>query len=126
MLAPIPRRILTDSVEFYVPTGTDQYGKPITTTYSVSKCHLQNTNETRKAADNTEVVLRSVLFVDARLSDPVYDYVAFQESAHAAGSVMTCKVTDRRGNVTGPYTILVVDAVPDDAGNLHHTELGLV
>nr|DAK87765.1 MAG TPA: Minor capsid protein [Caudoviricetes sp.] len=126
MLEPIPRRMLTDTLELHVPSGIDVYQNLTEKTYTVSGVHLQNTNETRKTTENTEVVLRSVLFVDGRLSQPVYDYVSFQTLAHIAGRYMTCYVTDKRGGRTGPYSILSVDALPDDAGNIHHYELGLV
>lgn len=126
MLAPIPRRLLTDTVQFFEQIGRDRYQNPITTNRTVYHCHIQNTNETRKTADNTEVVLRSVLFVDGRLSTPRVDFTATQAGCQAAGGVLTCKVIDKAGHETGPYTVLVVDAVPDDTGGIHHYELGLV
>lgn len=127
MLTPIPRRILTDTLILSVPTGFDRYQKPLDpTVYTVKNVHLQANNETRKTAQNTEVVLRGILFVDARLSLPTLDYEALQEAAQAAGGVLTAKVTGRRGGTMGPFTVLVVDALPDDEGNTHHWELGLV
>ena len=127
MLSPIPRRILRDTATFSVPGGVDRYQKPTDpTTYTVANVHLQSDNSTHKTATNTEVTLRGVLFVDARYSTPALDFWALQEAAQAAGGVMTCTVTDRRGNVTGPYSVLVVDGLPDDEANLHHWELGLV
>ena len=92
----------------------------------MSHVHIQNTNETRKTAENTEVVLRSLLFADSRFSSPGLDYMALQDSAHKAGQYMTIYVTDKRGDRTGPYTVQTVDAVPDERGNIHHWELGLV
>lgn len=127
MLSPIPRRILRDTLTLSVPAGFDRYQTPLAPTeYIVTAVHLQADNSTHKTADNTEVTLRGVLFVDTRYSKPTLNYWALQESAQAAGGVMTCTVTDKRGSTTGPYTILVVDGLPDDEDNLHHWELGLV
>lgn len=127
MLSPIPRRILRDTATFSVPSGFDRYQAPLSpTTYIVSNVHIQADNSTHKTAQNTEVTLRGVLFVDARYSAPKLDYEALQEAAQAAGGVMTVTVTDKHGSSTGPYTVLVIDALPDDEDNLHHYELGLV
>ena len=127
MLSPIPRRILRDTLTLSVPGGFDRYQAPQEpTVYTVQNVHLQSNNETRKTTDNTEVVLRALLFVDARYSTPALDFLSLQTAAQQAGGVMTCTVTDRRGGVTGPYTVLVVDGLPDDEDNLHHWELGLV
>lgn len=127
MLSPIRRRILRDTLTLSVPGGFDRYQAPQEpTVYTVQNVHLQSNNETRKTTDNTEVVLRAILFVDARYSTPALDFWALQTAAQQAGGVMTCMVTDRRGGVTGPYTVEVIDGLPDDEDNLHHWELGLV
>lgn len=120
MLAPIPRQILTDSMTLFVPTGIDVYQNPTGDTYTVANVHLQNTNEIRRTATNSEVVLRSLLFVDARQSSPSLDYVALARAAQAVGAQMT---TTMNGVL---YTVKTVDAVPDDTGKTHHWELGLV
>ena len=125
-LRPIPRQMLTDTAAVFVPSGIDRYQRPTGTTHTIAHVHIQNTNETRKTADNTEVTLRSLLFVDGRYSTPLLDLLALQESAQRAGQYMTLTVTDKRGNVTGAYTVQTVDAVPDERGNIHHYELGLV
>ena len=126
MLGRIPRRILSDTLTLCVPTGFDRYQKPTETTYTVTNVHLQASNDTRKTADNTEVVLRGVLFVDRYYSQPQLDYEALQEAAQQAGGVMRATVAGRRGASMGPFTVLTVDGLPDDEGNLHHWELGLV
>ena len=127
MLSPIPRRILRDTLTLTVPGGFDRYQNPTDpTVYTVQNVHLQADNSTHKTPQNTEVTLRGVLFVDARYSTPHLDFWALQAAVQAAGGVMTCTVTDRRGNTTGPYSVLVVDGLPDDEANLHHWELGLV
>lgn len=127
MLSPIPRRILRDTAVFSVPSGFDRYQNPVTpTTYTVENVHIQSDNSTHKTEQNTDVTLRGILFVDARYSTPRLDYEALQETAQAAGGVMTVVVSDKRGNPSGPYTVVVIDALPDDEDNLHHYELGLV
>lgn len=127
MLTPIPHRILRDTLTLSVPSGFDRYQKPLTPTeYVVNNVHLQADNRTHKTADNTEVSLTGILFIDARYSTPALDYTALQAATQALGGVMTCTVTDRRGGVSGPYTVLVVDALPDDEDNLHHWEIGVV
>lgn len=127
MLSPIPRRILRDTATFSVPGSFDRYQSPQdVTTYTVANVHLQHDNSTHKTAQNTEVTLRGVLFIDAKLSSPALDYEALQEAAQAAGGVITCTVTNRRGGTSGPYDVAVVDGLPDDEDNLHHWELGLV
>ena len=127
MLSPIPRRILRDTATFSVPSGFDRYQNPLTpTVYTVANVHIQADNSTHKTAQNTEVTLRGILFVDARYSTPALDYEALQEATQALGGVMTVTVADRHGGSMGPFTVVVVDALPDDESNLHHWELGLV
>lgn len=126
MLSPIPGSILRDTLTLYVPQSYDRYQGGLTPdTYTVSHVHLQADNSTVKRADNTEVTLRGTLFIDARRSTPALNYDALQEAVQAAGGVMTCTVTDRRGKVSGTYTVLTVDGLPDDEDNLHHWEIGL-
>lgn len=120
MLAPIPRQILTDSMTLFVPTGIDVYQNPTGVTHTVANVHLQNTNEMRRTATNSEVVLRSILFVDARLSTPKLDYIALADAAQGVGAQMTVTVN------TVSFTVKTADAVPDDTGKTHHWELGLV
>lgn len=126
MLSPIPSSILRDKVVIFVPIGIDKYQMPVVTTYEVANVHLQADNTTHKTAGNTEVTLRGILFVDARRSQPALDWTEMQEQAHAAGSQMTLEVYDRKGKKTGPYTVVTVDALPDDEDNLHHYEIGVV
>lgn len=127
MLSPIPRRILRDTAVFSVPSGFDRYQNPLKPTeYTVENVHIQADNSTHKTATNTEVTLRGILFVDARYSAPALNYEALQEATQALGGVITVTVTDKHGGASGPYTLLVVDALPDDEDNLHHWELGLV
>ena len=85
MLRPIPQSLLGDMMTLYVCTGVDMWQNPSWQTYAVNNVHLQNTNEVRKIKDNTEVVLRSILFIDSRLSQPVLDYGALVTQSEAAG-----------------------------------------
>lgn len=126
MLSPIPSVMLKDSAVFHVPVSLDDYQKPIYEDYEVHHVHIQNSNEVRQSAQNEQVVLRAILFVDGRKSTPVYDYMALAEAAEAVGSPITVTVTEASGN-HAEYTVTVVDAVPDvPANRTHHTELGLV
>ena len=127
MLSPIPRSILRDTLTLYVPKAFDRYQKAqAPDTYTVNNVHIQMDNTTIKRADNTEVTLKGIIFVDGRLSTPILDYQTLQEGVQAVGGVMTCTITDRRGKTSGTYTILTVDGLPDDEDNLHHWELGVV
>ena len=111
----------------YVCTGMDVWQSPTWTTYTINNVHLQNTNEVKKSKDNTEIVLRSVLFVDSRRSTPQLDYSALMVQSESAGKPMRCTVTDANGNNQGDFEILTVDLVPDfPATRVHHVELGLV
>lgn len=126
MLSPIPRRILKDTVAVFVPSGFDRYQNPTGTTYTVNNVHIQADNSTHRTTQNTEVTLRGILFVDGHYSTPQLDFWALQRSAQEAGGQITVTVTNHRGAETGPYTVAVVEGLPDDEDNLHHWELGLV
>lgn len=119
MLKPIPAKIMRTTITVHACTGTDRYQKPTYTDYTVKKVHLQPTNEIRKTADNTDCVLRSLLFVDKQHSTPSLDWDALVNVAHAkAGDVkVVC-----RGET---YTVFTVDALRDDSDCFHHWEIGL-
>ena len=126
MLTPIPSRILRDTAVFHIPSGMDGYQTTTDVAKTVQRVHLQSDNRTVKTTTNTEVTLRGTLYIDGRLSFPQLDFWALQEQAQQAGAVMTVTVTDRQKRRTGPYTVQTIDGLPDDEGNLHHWELGLV
>ena len=119
MLKPIPSRILRSTATVEVCTGIDMYQNQTTQTYTVDKVHLQPTHAIVKTKANTEMQLRSVLFVDGRNSSPKLDWNALFTAAHNIGGDM--KVTIR--NIT--YTVLSVDELRDDDDNFHHWEVGL-
>lgn len=127
MLRPIPQQLLRDMVTLKVCTGVDIWQNPTWEEYQVSNVHLQNANEIRKTKDNTEVVLRSVLFVDMTRSAPALDYGALMAQSESAGRTMRCVCSDASGNFQGDYEVVSVDLVPDiPATKIHHVELGLV
>lgn len=119
-MEPIPSKILTHSVTLMACTGVDVWQNPTYTETPVSKVCMQPTHETRRTRDNTEVVLRSLLFADAVRSVPALDYEALQIQSEAAGHPLRLTF----GNNT--YTVLMIDKLFDDKGKLHHWEMGLV
>ena len=119
MLKPIPAKILKSAATVKVCNGVDRYQNQTYTEYAVKRVHLQPTNEIRKTQDNTDISLRSILFVDARISKPYLDWTAlFQSAANVKGDV---KITVR--GVT--YTVISVDELRDDEDHIHHWEIGL-
>lgn len=126
MLAPIPSVMLKDSAVFHVPVSIDDYQKAVVEDYAVERVHIQNSNAVKHSANNEEVVLRAILFVDGKRSSPQYDFMALQVAAEAVGHEITVTVTEASGN-SNEYTVVMVDAVPDvPATRTHHTEIGLV
>lgn len=120
MLKPIPARILRSTATVKVCSGVDRYQNQTYAEYTVKKVHLQPTNEIRKTQNNTDCVLRSILFVDARISTPALDWDALFRQAQS-------NTGDMRVIVRGvEYTVFSVDALRDDTDNLHHWEVGLV
>ena len=120
MLKPIPAKILRSTATVKVCNGVDRYQNQTYTDYTVKRVHLQPTNEIRKTQDNTDVTLRSILFVDARISTPFLDWCALFKLAHE-------KLGDMRVIVRNEeYTVMGVDELRDDTDNLHHWEVSLV
>ena len=120
MLKPIPAKILKSTATVEVCSGLDMYQNQTYTEYTVKRVHLQPTNEIRKTQTNTDVVLRSILFVDARTSTPALDWYALFRTAHDNAG-------DMRVTVRGvEYTVYSVDELRDDTDGLHHYEVGLV
>ena len=120
VLKPIPSRILRSTATVKVCSGVDVYQKQTYDEYTVSKVHLQPTNEIRKTQTNTDIVLRSILFVDARISTPALDWFGLLKTAHDNQGDMRVIVRNEE------YTVLTVDALRDDEDILHHYEVGLV
>lgn len=120
MLKPIPSRILKSTATVKVCSGVDMYQNQEYTEYTVNKVHIQPCNEIRKAQDNTESNLRSILFVDAKTSTPQLDWFGLLQTAHDNAGDMTVTI---RGV---EYTVMSVDELRDDTDTLHHWEVGLV
>ena len=120
MLKPIPAKILKSTATVKVCTGVDMYQKQTFEEYTVKRVHLQPTNEIRKTQSNTDIVLRSILFVDARISTPALDWLSMLHTAHNLQGDMKVIV---RGE---EYTVLSVDELRDDTDGIHHWEVGLV
>lgn len=126
-LSPIPSRMLHDRVVLKVVTGQDRYQNKTYEEYTVNNVHLQSNSDTIKKANDTEVQLKGILFVDARRSLPVYDLNALQDESLKNGDTMRAVVYDASGNCAGDYAVLVVDSLPDvPATRVHHWELGLI
>lgn len=126
-LSPIPSRMLHDTVTFKVVVGMDRYQNKIYEEFTVNNVHMQSSNDVYKRANDTEVQLKGLLFVDARRSTPILDLYALQEQSLHNGDTMRCVVYDASGKATGEYAVLVVDDLPDVPSNRrHHWELSLV
>lgn len=127
MLAPIPSSMLHDTVTFKVVNGMDRYQNKTYDEYTVKNVHLQSSNDVYKRANDTEVQLKGILFVDAKRSIPVLDLYALQKASLEAGDTMRAVVYDSNGTETGDYAVIVVDDLPNvPATGRHHWELGLI
>ena len=118
-LRPIPAKILRSTATVKACVGLDRYQNQTFNVYTVKRVHIQPTNEIRKTADNTDCVLRSILFVDGRHSTPALDWWALFNTAHENGGDI--KVTIRNQE----YTVFTVDELRDDTDCFHHWEIGL-
>lgn len=119
MLKPMPSKILKSTATVKVCSGVDRYQNQTYTEYTVKRVHLQPTTEIRKTQDNTEINLRSILFIDARISTPHLDWCALLQTAHE-------NLGDVRVIVRGiEYTVISVDELRDDTDNLHHYEVAI-
>ena len=119
-LSPIPARILKQSATLRVCSGVDMWQKPAWTETALGCICIQPSNETRKTKDNTEAVLRSLCLVDGVRSTPRgLDFDAMQRQSEKNGQPKTLVF---RGI---PYTVLAVETLSDDTGQLHHWGLGV-
>ena len=125
MLPPIPYALLKDTAVFHVTTGIDSWKHRLVVDHKVTNVHIQPSNETRKTAENTEVVLSAILFVDCKRSKPFVNLLSLQEKSQNNGEGMTVTIYSR-GNARD-YTVRTVEDIPDiPSGKTHHFELGLV
>lgn len=126
-LAPIPGSMLHDTAIFYVVDYMDRYQKKVYREITVKNVHLQSSNNVLKRANDTEVQLRGILFVDDRRSTPRIDLYALQKESLKKGDTMRVMVKDASGNEVGEYAVIEVDDLPDvPATRRHHWELSLI
>ena len=120
MLPPIPRQLLKSTIIVEACVSVDRDRRQRCSTHTVKRVHLQPSASVRKSKNNTDVVLRALLFVDARLSTPALDWEALFLTAQQAGGDVTVKLRNQA------YAVASVERIPDDEDNLHHWEIGLV
>lgn len=126
-LAPIPGSMLHDTAIFYVVDYMDRYQNKVYREITVKNVHLQSSNNVLKRANDTEVQLRGILFVDDRRSTPRIDLYALQKESLEKGDTMRVMVKDASGYEVGEYAVIEVDDLPDvPATRRHHWELSLI
>lgn len=118
MLKPIPAKIMRSTAIVKACISKDRYQKPTYQTYTVSHVHIQPINEIRKTVDNTDCILRSILFADKKHSTPI-DWWGLFNTAHSIGGDVKVTIRDEE------YTVFAVDALRDDTDNFHHWEIAL-
>lgn len=116
----IPSQMLKDFITLKVPTGVDEWNNATYQEYTQGRVHIQGANKIVKNKENTEVQLKSILFVDLRKSTPFLDWSLLQHQAELIGHEM------RVVHGQNEYAVIEVDDVPDPYGQLHHYEVGLV
>lgn len=128
----IPARLLADSAVITVCGGLDQWQQMADElTVKVSRVHLQAVDEIKKTKENTEVILRAVLFIDRQLSRTTpalpYSWEQIYDLSLKNGAPMRVTVYNAAGAALGDFEVVSVDAVPDvPSTRTHHWELGLV
>ncbi|WP_279166640.1 putative minor capsid protein [Thomasclavelia cocleata] len=120
-IRPLPSRILREEAQLLVPNGIDRYQKPSFDIIQLKHVHFQNSNETRKTLDDTEVVLSGIVFYDCKLSTPAnINFLSLARNSKKIGHSMKI-------NYNGDeYTVMIVEILKDDLSRPHHYELGLV
>lgn len=120
MLRPIPRRILRSVADVEVCRAVDRYHNQVYDTYTVSRVHLQPSNDIRKSNNDTDITLTGILFVDARLSTPALEWDILLHQANDNGGDMRVTIRGRT------YIVKTAEGLRDDNDKLHHWEVGLV
>ena len=105
-LAPIPSRMLHDKVVFKVPVYMDRYQNKTYEEYTVEHVHLQSTSDVLKRANDTEVQLKGILFVDDRKSTPKIDLYELQRQALEIGDTMRAVVYDASGEKVDDFAVI--------------------
>ena len=126
-LAPIPSRMLHDKVVFHVAQYMDRYQNKVYEDYTVNNVHLQSVSDTLKRANDTEVQLKGILFIDGRKSTPQIDLYELQRRSLEIGDTIRATVYDATDNVVDDFAVIEVDGEPDvPATRLHHWEVSLI
>jgi hypothetical protein len=119
--------MLHDKVVIKVLNYMDRYQNKIYTEYPVNNVHLQSTSDVLKRANDTEVQLKGILFIDDRKSTPRLDFYELQRQSLEKGDTMRAVVYDASGKMVDDFAVVQVDGEPDvPATRLHHWELSLI
>ena len=120
MIRKPPRYVYGHNITVRVCNGIDRWQNPSWDEISLSGVNVQSTNETRRTADNTEVVMRSIIFVDSLYSTPHLDLEALKAQSEENGAQMTIVFNGQT------YTVISVDALDDERCRLDHYEVGCI
>ena len=80
MLRPIPQKILTDTLILKRPIGFNVYQEAQYEIIKVKNVHVQSSNDIKMSATNTEVALKAIAYIDARISTPHLNYSEIEYS----------------------------------------------
>ena len=125
-LAPIPSCMLKDRLIVVEASAVDRYQSNTSqNTYTINNVHLQESTDVIKGADNTEVQLRGILFIDSKKSQPSQDWEQRLHSSLTAGNTLKAIVQDPiTYAIKGQFTVLDLVVVPDvPANRTHHWEM---
>lgn len=120
MIRKPPAHVYADSVTLNVCTGVDRFQNPTYRTINLSNVCLQASNETRRTTQNTEVLLRSILFYDSLYSSPKVDLESLKTESESNGHQL--RITAGAYE----YTVESVDTLNDEYGRFDHAEMGLI
>ena len=126
MLRPIPQKILTDTLILKRTTGFNVYQEAQYEIIRVKNVHVQSSNDIKISATNTEVALKAIAYIDARISTPQLNYSEIEYEAQRIGGTCKAEVEHTYGAEPGEYTVVTVEPIPDDNGLIHHYEIGLI
>ena len=104
MLPPIPPQMLRSTITVGACTELDRDRRKIVTPYTVKRVHLQPSASVRKTSANTDVVLRAMLFVDARLSRPALDWEQLLRTAQLYSKEIENDADNVDAILDGAYT----------------------
>lgn len=114
-----PKHVYNSAITLKVCTAVDKWQAPTFASYTITGVNFQNAHETRLNYDNTEVVLRALVFIDSDYSTPHYDLWALQKQSEANGQAMHIEAGG------DDYEVLIVDRIENQYGRFDHWELSL-